>query len=335
MTKTTRLLTPVLIILMAALFPQVATAQEAFGRIEAETGVMTIIRSGESLVIPSQTPEILRNKDLVQAGTSTQLNWQLDESTRIQLGSSSIVMIRPWKRAGETGYLTLGYGAAELKADEERVLKTPAAVLHSSGISRVFVAASGNTIVAVKEGLVSMRSMAGKSAAITNGQFAMIIDGELVSPDPEQAAGLSGRFESLEMPPLSKQQSLSLPNESELLGSGVISVQQLQNSKNPEADATVPFDIDVESEAAIDQLRHQPRPVSSQMATDLAEWNEMTAIDVETETSEFGTIRIRESRPDDVFVSFTEPKSPGQLFDLDDKTSWTLESGLIEVTIEK
>jgi hypothetical protein len=40
-------------------------------------------------------------------------------------------------------------------------------------------------------------------------------------------------------------------------------------------------------------------------------------------------------KQENVFTEFDKPKVPGSYFDLEDKTTWTSESGLIAVTIEK
>jgi len=62
---------------------------------------------------------------------------------------------------------------------------------------------------------------------------------------------------------------------------------------------------------------------------------ELEAVEVEPETDELGTVQIKQNATEDVFTEFNVPKSPNQLFDLDDKASWSRESGLINLTVEK
>jgi len=332
MLKTTSM-TVLLACTLLSILLQPLLAREQFGTASVKKGVLTVMRSGELQPFTEGKETTVQQLDLLTAGENALISWQLDESTVLEIGGHGMVMLRPWLRAGDNGYINLVYGALRLQSGGTVTIKTPSAVLHVTGTVLVEVTATGSTLADVVTGKLDINSLGGRSASLDEGRAALVVNRELVVPPADQLAGLNLGGQSLNRPLGGAPGSESFKTEAALLGAGILSEDELRESKVAIVSIEESFDLQVDSETALE--KRTEKPVSSEMARDLESFSDMPTIEVKPETEELGTIRIREDTPADVFAEFSEPRSPRQLFDLDDKTGWSRESGLIQLTVEK
>ena len=324
-----------IIIIGTLLLIQPVLAKEQFGSVQVDKGMLTIIRNAEAILKPAQQQVPVHKFDLLMAGEDTTITWRNNSDSSIQFGSNSMILLKPWKRSGDTGYVAIGYGGVALQTAAESVIKTPSAIIRYKGRALIQVTRSGNTMVVVQSGTADINDLSGSMKSISEGQLAFLINGLLIIPDKEQTDGLPVSNQILAMPPIHNQAAFAFSIETALLGAGILSPDMVEQSRNTKAGITNSFDVHIDSTNEANLADPVNKQVNSEMAADLEAMNDLTLIEVESETDELGTIQIRESRPENVFADFAEPKTPGTLFDLDDKTSWSLESGLILVTIEK
>ena len=321
---------------------QPASAREQFGKAQIEKGVVSIVRGSEMLTVIPQEPTEIRKNDLLLVGGDSLVNWQVDQDTSLQLGSNAVLMLRAWKKAGSAGYFNLAYGIAEVRlqagdgASDLVVLKTPSAVIRLTGSAWIQVASTGSTMVKVQTGETKISNLAGDEQAVAAGGLALVVNGNLIIPDAETSAELQQVVnpEMLDMPGLNDKQAQLLVNESELVATGVLTEDAVQQSKRIEVSIEESFDEQTD-ESGRDKKRFVKYPMNEDLSDELELLDDMASIDVSSESDELGIIQVMMKKQENVFTEFDKPKTPGMYFDLDDKTTWSLESGLILLTFEK
>ncbi|MFH2132929.1 MAG: hypothetical protein ABIK68_21300 [bacterium] len=331
------------LVFVAITWLQPAQARDLFGRAQVGKGTLIIVRNTETLTVQSPEAALIQKNDLLMAGHDSLITWQIDQQSSLQTGSNAVLMVRAWQRTGESGYISLGYGIARVQMDSEQgsragmVLKTPAAVIQTTGSIWIQVTSSGNTLVKSLAGITRVNNRMGEIRSIEENQLVLVVNGELIVPDSEETARINQMVDHrlMDMPDITSPQASSLINEAELITAGVLTEMAVKQSNNIELSLDESFD---EQQETIDSNRKSvplKQPVDEGLGADLEAFNDMKAIEIESESDFLGVIRIREEKQENVFSEFDKPKTPGTLFDLDDKTSWSSESGLLSITFEK
>ncbi|MBU2649164.1 hypothetical protein KKI24_30935 [bacterium] len=322
---------------------QPAQARDLFGRVQVEKGTLVIVRNTETVTIQSPEAALIQKNDLLMAGHDSLITWQIDQKSSLQTGSNAVLMVRTWQGSGASGYISLGYGIARVQVDSEQgsragmVLKTPAAMIWTTGSIWIQVTASGNTLVKSLAGITAVNNRMGDGRSIEENQLVLVVNGELIVPDSKETARINQIADQrlMDMPDITSPQASSLINEAELITAGVLKESAVKQSNTIEPSLDESFD---EQQDTINSNRKSvphKQPVDENLAVDLEAFNNMTAIEIESESDFLGVVLVREEKPENVFSEFDKPKTPGNLFDLDDKTSWSSESGLLSITFEK
>ncbi len=331
-----------LILLGSVILASPTSARELFGTANVDSGFMTVIRSdGATTVTGQKTAEIQKN-DLLMAGSNSAITWQVDEDLSLQMGSNCILTPTTWKRAGGAGYLSLVYGIVKTHVKEggertESVLKTPTATIRFTKSLRAEVASTGSTLISVLSGKATISNQQGSMKSIESGQIALVINGEIVVPEKEKIGQLQPPLDNSVMNTvaLTWPKASSLSAEAALLAAGILNEDMLVLSKRIDVSVDESFDVvsDPKTASAMKQLGKQT--ISDDLEDDLDAMDDLDSIEIDSETDQFGVVRIKAERPEKVFIAFETPKVPGDYFDLDDQTSWVQESGVIALTIEK
>jgi hypothetical protein len=331
------------ILFVSFLWHQTVSARELFGNARIEKGALTIVRSGQMLIANPQEPAEIQKNDLLLVGGDSLVNWQIDQDTLLQFGSNAILMARAWKRAGSAGDLNLTYGIARVQlqvgegSSEPVVLRTPSAIIRLTGSVWVQVALSGSTMLKAVTGETKISNLSGKTQTLSEGSLALVVNGDLIIPDAETSAELQQVVDPkiLNMPGLNDEQAPLLMNESELVAVGVVTEDAIQQSKRIEVSIEESFDEQMDGAGSDERKQPVAYPINEDLTSELNLLNDMESMDVDSESDELGVIQVMIRKPETVFNEFDKPKVPGRYFDLDDKTTWSSESGLIAVTIEK
>ena len=330
-------------ILIAAFWFQPAAARVLFGEARIVKGSLDIVRNGKTLTVKSGEQAAVQLNDLLMVGSDSGVNWQVDQITSAQIGSNSILMLRPWKRAGQAGYLNLGFGISRVRLQPGResgqplVLKTPTAIIRLTGSVWVQVTSSGSTMVKALAGKTKISNLSGDTKSITVNQLALVVNSELIIPNLKVSAESQLLVDDalLDMPRFNGQQASLLRNEAELIMAGVLDEEAVQQSKSIQVSSDESFDERSEISFGRTKKRIEIQPYGEDLAADLEILDDMTPYSVDSESNQLGVILILEEKIEAAMAEFDEPKMPDSLFDLDDKTSWSSESGLISVTFEK
>ncbi|MBT6612443.1 MAG: hypothetical protein HOB38_10080 [Deltaproteobacteria bacterium] len=322
---------------------QSASARELFGNAQIEKGTLAIVRSGEILRVDPQEPAEIRKNDLLIAGSDSLVNWQVDQGTSLQLGSNAVLMLLVWKRAGSSGYLSLTYGIAKVRLNagegscDSVVLKTPSGIIRLTGNAWVQVTSSGSTMVKALTGQATISNLLGEAQSLAGNQLALVVNGDLIFPDAETSAKMQQLVnqDMLDMPGFSDQQASFLINEAKIVATGILTDDAVQQSRG--IDVSIEESFDEQAEGSGSNQKDPPArfPVSEDLAADLELQEDLPSMDIDSETDELGIVHVLGEKPENVYSEFTKPITPGNHFDLDDKTTWSLEPGLIAVTIEK
>jgi hypothetical protein len=331
------------VLLIALSGYQPASARELFGNVQIEKGTLAIVRSHEMLRVDPQERAEIRKNDLLMVGSNSLVNWQVDQGTSLQLGSNAVLMLRAWKRAGSSGYFSLTYGIAKVLliagegSSDPVVLKTPSGIIRLTGNAWIQVTSSGSTMVKALTGQTTISNLLGEAQPLAGNQLALVVNGDLIFPDAETSAKMQQLVNQdiLDMPGFSDQQASFLINEKEIVATGILTDDAVQQSRGIEVSIEESFDEQAKGSGSNEKDPPAIYPVSEDLEADLELQDDLASMDIDSETDELGVVHVLGKKPENVYSEFTKPKMPKNYFDLDDKTTWSLESGLIAVTIEK
>jgi hypothetical protein len=213
-------------------------AAARYGDAVLERGEMVVLREGRRLSFntPNETIPI-NEEDLIRLRDNSQVKLQSREKATLTLGSNAVFQVKPWQSGEEKGVARVLFGrfraaVVGLVGGERFNVKTATATIGVKGTEyRTMVTTQGSTLLVVSENVVSIA--ASPAEDVHENQLSVVLPGghptppSPVPPEVQQQFGVS----NLDSPDPTSNLALNFPGEDGLLKAGIISTQQLENSK--------------------------------------------------------------------------------------------------------
>jgi len=332
-------LLPVLILLLTPLLQ----AQTRFGAAVVERGSLWILRDGS--LVENKAAKIaipLLQNDLLRTSEQADVLLSAADGGTMTLGGNAVVLVQAWQEAKQGGFLKMIYGKARIKTGTDRphfTLQTPTAVLAISGTVRLQLDAFGNALSLVEEGrLYVARPRIGQWVAVNE---LIVAIGErpfqlirTLPPDLLETLKSDG----LEAPPAESTAAGTFGIETKLVAGEFITSAQLEESRKPDVEDDDPFDTwqkDAKPESTAPTDEPVSSPLTAAVKTELEKTASTAPTLIEPITTTLGTHWETEAAVEDVFAAYEQPKTPETIINLDDKTGWSAEAGLISISLEK
>ncbi len=217
-----------------------------YGDAQIVKGTLTIFNTTnrQEKTYTKEDGEILvKLNDLLRVNANSLIVLKTVEDTDIKMGSHALFLVAPWEKREKKGNLRMLYGkmsfkTKKLKGKRRFRLKTASATISVKGTGGNCEAGStGNTGCIGKEGVFTLQGNKGPEQNLEANKLALVVGNNPVT----KTMNFELADDMLNKPPAISKESTSLEQENVAVAAGLISQEDLDESKSSEASAESSF----------------------------------------------------------------------------------------------
>jgi len=230
---------------MMMLSSAAAFAAAQYGMAEVEKGTMVVVREGNKLnYAAGGAPVSIVVDDVLLVQNESRVVLRTVDKAVVTIGSNAAFQVRPWESQDKSGFLRALFGRFRVQATnlagQQFNVKTATATIGIKGTEYVgSVTSQGDAIILVEESTVQVAGLDGIDQPVRPDLIAVSLNGKEGAtapslPPEEVRAAMASK--TLDSPAANSALASSLPAESVLVKSGIISQKDVAESKLTEAD---------------------------------------------------------------------------------------------------